>query len=124
MVHDTYSYRVQYWGKQRENKATSHAVKRFTDHTSALFAYARNIQDAAMGMMDISRIRLEKSTELGWAIVYECEIDFKGEGSQNDRMPRRDYLIKKWRQENPKGSKTECAEATGLDRKAVKKWWD
>lgn len=122
MAHD--SYRVQYWGKPKENKTTSHAVRRFSDQTSALLAYVRNIQDAAMGMMDISRIRLEKSTEFGWAIIYECWLDFKGEVSQNERMPRRDYLIKKWRRENPEGGKTECAEATGLDRKAVKKWWD
>lgn len=124
MAHDIHSYRVQYWGKQREDKATSHAVRRFADHTNALLAYIRSIQDAAMGMIDISRIRLEKSTEIGWVIIYECEINFKGEVTQNDRMPRRDYLIKRWRQENPEGSKTECAEATGLDKKAVKKWWD
>ncbi len=124
MVHDTRRYRVQYWGKPKENKATSHAAKRYADRVSAMFAYVRNVQDAAIGMMDISRIRLEELTDSGWLVVYECDLNFKGEGSQSERMPRRDYIIKKWRQENPKGSKAECAKETGLDRKIVKKWWD
>lgn len=124
MVQDTRRYRVQYWGKPKENRATSHAAKRYDDYTSALLAYGRNAQDAAIGMMDIGRIRLEELTETGWTTVFECDLNFKGERPQNERKPRRDYIIKKWREDNPEGSKAECAEDTGLDRKTVKKWWN
>lgn len=117
-------YRVQYWGKAREGKPMNHAAKQYPDHTTALLSYIRNVQDAALGMINVQRIRLEELQETGWVALYECNIFFRGSGTPIERAPRRDYLIKQWRKENPQGSKAECIKATGLDKKSVKRWWD
>lgn len=116
----TPSFRVQYWGRNK----TSHSLKQYADYTSALLAYSRNVQDAAIGLVNIERIRLEKSLDEAWLTVYECSLKYTSGETEKRRSPRRDITIKNWRKAHPDGSQNDCIKETGLSPKAVEQWWD
>lgn len=117
-------YRVQYWGTPKETQEKSHCMKKYQSHSAALVSYIRNIEDAAIGILDISYIKLEQRAEEGWNVLCECELTFRGNVTKKSRKQRRDYIVKSWKKENPNGTKTECARDTGLKREVIKKWWD
>ncbi|SUP79484.1 hypothetical protein [Veillonella criceti] len=44
-------------------------------------------------------------------------------GSKNKDYPKAE-IIKKWRADNPTGTKAECNRATKIDPKTIRKWWN
>jgi hypothetical protein len=70
-------YRVQYWSKSQDGRRPNHAVKAYDGYNEALLSYLRDVQDASLGLRNIARIRLEKMSESGWKVVYECCLKFQ-----------------------------------------------
>ena len=45
-----------------------------------------------------------------------------GENVKGGRKPK-DYIVKEWQRQNPKGKKAECIKQTGLSKPTVYKYW-
>lgn len=43
---------------------------------------------------------------------------------EHNGRPDKAQIVREWRKANPKGSKAECARATGIHRETVYKWWE
>ena len=53
------------------------------------------------------------------------DIDYpNGTWRNKDGRPDKKEAIKKWRLENPNGTKAECNRQTKIDPKTIRKWWD
>lgn len=51
-------------------------------------------------------------------------IDYpEGEWRNTSGRPKSEQIVRAWREENPKGIKSECIRATGLSKPTVYKWW-
>ncbi len=53
------------------------------------------------------------------------DIEYEnGSWRNTEGQPKKNHIVQKWREENPDGTKYQCAKDTGLSKNTIKKWWD
>ena len=52
------------------------------------------------------------------------QLDYpNGSWREGNGRPTKKTIVQKWRENNPSGTKYQCAKETGLSKNTIKKWW-